>query len=246
MKHATKVQYTIVNTFPHPLPAFTQGFEYNDGVLLESLGLHGSSRLRKINLTGEILSEISIPSEYFAEGCTQLNGKIYQLTWKNNIGFVYDLNFKTLGQFRYAGEGWGLTNDGTHLIMSNGTGTIQYLHPETFAVVKSIHMSNLSNLNSLAYIEKTIYANIWQTNLIVCINPERGLVLEYIDLTNLYPESSGENVLNGIAYDAVKKRLFVTGKNWPSIYEITIRPSGKPGRPGSPVGRVGSVRCTIL
>jgi glutamine cyclotransferase len=214
--------YDIVRTYTHPLPAFTQGFEYHNGFIVESLGgLNGSSTLRKFNLdTGEITQNVSLEREYFAEGCTQLKDKIYQLTWKHNIGFIYDLDFNVIGQFSYKGEGWGLTNDGTSLIMSNGTGRIQYLNPETFAIERTIKV-NLSNVNGLAYIDGIIYANIWQTAFIVCIDPIVGRIINYLDFTNVYT-NTGENVLNGIAYDSVNKRVFVTGKNWPLIYEITI------------------------
>jgi glutamine cyclotransferase len=219
--------YNIVRTYTHPLPAFTQGFEYHNGFILESLGLNGASCLRKYNLeTGEITQSVSLAHEYFAEGCTELKGKIYQLTWKNNIGFIYDLDFNVLGQFSYKGEGWGLTNDGTYLIMSNGTGSIQYVDPETFAIKRTIKV-NLSNLNGLAYIEGIIYANIWQKGLIVCIDPKVkvGRIISYIDFTNL----STEMDLNGIAYDAVHKRIFITGKNCPLIYEITLHSGSTTG-----------------
>ena len=224
--------YTVVNTYPHLLPAFTQGFEYaTDATVLESLGSPEPgtrSILRQVDLkTGTIRRQIYLDPAYFAEGATALNGKIYQVTWKHQIGFVYDATtFRQLGTFSYTGEGWGLTNDGTHLILSNGTNVLQFLHPDTFRVVRQIRVPSTNLLNALAYVDGTIYANIWFSDQIVCIDPWSGTLLYTIDLAPLCRLfKKGEHVLNGIAYDTHTQRLFVTGKNWPTIFEIRVHPS---------------------
>ena len=171
------------------------------------------------------MRQVDLDPAYFAEGATRLNGKIYQVTWKTETGFIYDAATLTkLGTFRYTGEGWGLTNDGTHLIMSNGSDTIKFLDPETFLVVRQIRVPGTDALNALAYVDGTLYANRWFSDRIVCIDPRTGVVLYTVDLAPLCRTfKRGENVLNGIAYDPRTGRLWVTGKNWPLIFEIRVR-----------------------
>jgi glutaminyl-peptide cyclotransferase len=224
--------YEVVNSWPHDTKAFTQGLIYYDGVLFESTGLHGVSSLRRVELeTGKVLKKIDVPSEYFAEGMTIFQGKIYQLTWQSQKGFVYDLgSFQKEKDFSYYGEGWGLTNDTQQLILSDGTDKIRFIDPFSFEVLKTISIRENGNpvtaINELEYIKGMIYANLWQTDRIVIIDPKSGNVTASIDLTGLLkPEDRQEqvDVLNGIAYDAGKDRLFVTGKLWPKIFEIKLK-----------------------
>jgi glutamine cyclotransferase len=223
--------YEVVNVFPHDREAFTQGLVYRDGVLYESTGLKGRSSLRKVQLeTGKVLQQIRLDSRYFAEGLTDWGNRLVQLTWETNIGFVYDLaSFKQTGTFAYAGEGWGLTHDGTRLIMSDGTPTLRFLDPATFRVVGSLQVKDgalpVEDLNELEYVEGEIYANVWTTDRIAVISPSTGLVSRWINLAGLLPaaQTTGDAVLNGIAYDAAGKRLFVTGKLWPRLFEIRVR-----------------------
>lgn len=223
--------YTIVNRWPHDQTAFTQGLEYKDGSLYESTGRNGSSSLRIVDLTsGSIKTRVGLEDHYFAEGITLLNGKIFQLTWRNQQGFIYDQKtLSLLGEFSYEGEGWGLTDDGHFLIISNGTNTITFLNPETFQVEKIINVFEddepLVDLNELEYVKGEIYANIWHTDKIVRIDPGSGKILGSIDLTGLFPaeeRQEKEAVLNGIAYDQTQDRLFVTGKLWPVLFEIEL------------------------
>lgn len=223
---------TVLNRFPHDRNAFTQGLVVVGDRFIESTGLNGKSSLRRVEITsGKVLKKVDISREYFAEGMTVFKNKIYQLTWKNQRGFIYDLNtFEKIGEFSYDGEGWGLTHDDTNLILSDGTNKIRFLDPETFKVVRTIEVLNQgateNNLNELEYIKGEIYANIWQTDFIVRIDPKTGKMLGLIDCTGLLaPEERDANtdVLNGIAYDASGNRLFVTGKNWPFVYEILLK-----------------------
>ncbi|MGC4073123.1 MAG: glutaminyl-peptide cyclotransferase [Nibricoccus sp.] len=224
--------YTIVNSYPHDTQAFTQGLQYlGNDILLEGTGQPGRSSLRRVELTtGNVLKRVNLPSPYFGEGVTVFKDRVYQLTWQHQKGFVYDLaTFAPLREFTYTGEGWGLTTDGRSLILSDGTATIRFLDPETFAVTRTIKVvidgRPLPQLNELEFIEGEIYANIWQTHSIVRIDPSNGRVTGVIDLTGILPASqrtSDTDVLNGIAYDAATKRLFVTGKNWPRLFEIKL------------------------
>lgn len=224
--------FQVVNSFPHDRKAFTQGLVFHDGLLFESTGLNGSSSLRKVDLqTGEVLKYVSVPEQYFAEGITLFQGKIFQLTWETQIGFVYDAySLDKLSEFSYRGEGWGLTNDEHSLIMSDGTNQIRFLDPATFQVQRTIAVSKddrpVSRLNELEYVRGEIYSNVWQTDKIVRIDPQSGKLLGEIDLTGLLkPEdrdSSLDVVLNGIAYDDKNDRLFVTGKLWPKLFEIRL------------------------
>lgn len=225
--------FKVVNAFPHDSEAFTQGLEYRGGFLYESTGLKGRSSLRKLRLeTGEVLQRIDLPAEYFGEGITLFKNEIVQLTWQSHIGFVYDLrDFRQLRQFSYPGEGWGLANDGREIFMSDGTSEIRILDPDTLTEKRRFTVRDgtkqIRDLNELEYVEGEIYANIWQTDQIARISPRTGEVLGWIDLTGLlspmYRLANGA-VLNGIAYDATHKRLFVTGKLWPSLFEIRVVP----------------------
>jgi len=225
--------YKVVNTWPHDRDAFTQGLVYFDGALLESTGLYGRSSLRRVELnTGRVLQQVTIPPEYFAEGLAALRGKLYQLSWQNQKGFVYDWEtFRLEKEFSYEGEGWGLTTDGQSLILSDGTDRIRFLDPETFAVKRSINVSDhgrpVVRLNELEYVKGEIFANVWQTDFIVRINPATGAVAGWIDLGGLLSPADRDattDVLNGIAYDAAGDRLFVTGKLWPKLFEVRLEP----------------------
>ncbi len=222
--------YRVVADFPHDPAAFSQGLVIVDGQLYEGTGKKGESTLRKVDLkTGRVELFVPLDRSYFGEGITILNDRIYQLTWENHLGFVYDLKtLKQLKTFRYSGEGWGLTNDGKHLIMSDGTSMLRYLDPQSFEVVKRVRVRNsqgqVDKLNELEYVKGEILANIWYEDRIARISPDSGEVLGWIDLSNLYPsrQRSKEDVLNGIAFDEASGRLFVTGKNWPKLYEIEL------------------------
>jgi glutamine cyclotransferase len=223
--------YKTINSWPHDNTSFTEGLVIKNGILYESVGLNGSSSLRLVDLeTGTVKTKVDLPAEYFAEGITVLDGKIYQLTWRNNKGFIYDQgSLSQLAEFSYPGEGWGLTDDGRSLIMSNGTNVITFLSPHTFQIEKVIKVMDddkpLVNLNELEYVKGEIFANIWHSDKIVRIDPGSGRILGWIDLTGLYPSedrSGKEAVLNGIAYDQTSDRLFVTGKLWPRLFEIQL------------------------
>jgi glutamine cyclotransferase len=228
--------YRIVNAFPHDPGAFTQGLVFEAGFLYEGTGLWNiqeQSTLRKVELeTGAILQLYELPNPYFGEGITLYGDHIIQLTWKARTGFVYDKSsFELLQTFTYPTEGWGITHDGTHLIMSDGTSTLHFWDPETFTEVDQLQVYDdhgpVTRLNELEYIQGEIYANVWLTDLIAIINPHSGQLTGWIDLTGLLgPEdrSQGVDVLNGIAYDPVDDRLFVTGKLWPKLFEIELIP----------------------
>ena len=223
--------YEIVNTWHHDPDAFTQGLQFYNGELYESTGLNGRSSLRRVELkTGKVLQKIDIENQYFAEGMTILDGKIYQLTYQTHIGFIYDLKtFEKLGSWRYEGEGWGLTTDGKELIMTNGSNKINFLDPRSLAISRTIEVFDegypVENLNELEYIKGELYANIWQTDRVARIDPATGKVNAWINLSGLLtPGERTEkvDVLNGIAYDEKGDRIFVTGKLWPKLFEIKI------------------------
>jgi glutaminyl-peptide cyclotransferase len=223
--------YRIIETYPHDPNAFTQGLIYADGVLYEGTGLNGRSSLRRVDLeSGEVQQIVRLPDQYFGEGITIWNGSIIQLTWRSQIGFVYDLEtFELLGSFTYETEGWGLTHDDTHLIMSDGSNLLYYLDPETFDVVDQLPVlagdKPVNQLNELEYIDGFIYANIWHSDRIARIDPESGQVTAWLDLSGLFPPAERPDpqaVLNGIAYDAEGDRLLVTGKLWPSLFWIEL------------------------
>lgn len=223
--------YEIVHTWPHDRDAFTQGLIFNGGNLLESTGEVGRSSLRRVAPeTGTVVQRVDVPPPYFAEGITLLKGKIYQLTWQHQLGFIYDaLTFEKAGEFKYTGEGWGLANDGQSLILSDGTNKIRFLDPDNFQVSKTIAVLDghtaVQEINELEYVQGEIYANIWHSDRIVRIDPNTGKVVGWINLAGLLSPGEvqdEEAVLNGIAYDEVGGRLFVTGKLWPKLFEIRL------------------------
>jgi glutamine cyclotransferase len=224
--------YQIVHIYPHDPKAFTQGLIYVDGHLYESTGLHGRSSLRMVDLTsGEVLQKHDMPNEYFGEGLTEWGSTLIQLTWTNHKAFVYDrFSFSPKRNFTYDGEGWGLTHDEAHLILSDGTSYLRFLDPKSFRVVRRLRVVDESgrgvdNLNELEFLHGEIYANIWQTDEIIRISPGTGKVVGRVDLAGIIDkrELQGDGaVLNGIAYDSAGDRLFVTGKLWPKLFEIKI------------------------
>ena len=224
--------YQIVNMWPHDSNAFTQGLILSDGKLLESTGQEGFSSLRRVDLeTGKVLKKVDVPLPYFAEGITLLNGKIYQLTWQHQIGFIYDeKSFERVGQFNYTGEGWGLATDGKSLILSDGSNRLRFLDPSDFHVARTITVLDgqtpVNELNELEFVQGEIYANVWHDNRIATIDPQSGHVTAWIDLNGLMREGElqdSEAVLNGIAYDQANNRLYVTGKLWPRLFEIRVK-----------------------
>jgi glutamine cyclotransferase len=224
--------YEIVKAYPHDPKAYTQGLLFAGGNLIESTGRVGQSTLRRVELqTGKVLAQVDVPPPYFAEGLTLLNGKLYQLTWQHGVGFIYDANtFGKLGEFKYSGEGWGLTTDGQRLILSDGTNRLRFFDPQEFKLSKSIEVFDrgrpVLELNELEFIKGEIYANIWHNQKIARIDPATGHINGWVDLTGLsnWSEASDEEaVLNGIAYDAGSDRLFVTGKLWGKLFEIRLR-----------------------
>lgn len=226
-------KYEVVNTFPHDTSAFTQGLEYHDGIFYESDGMQGESSLRKVDPTsGKVLKKIDMPETIFAEGLTIVGDKLIQLTWRNLIGIVYNKDtFEKLREFPYQAsqEGWGLCYDGKNIYKSDGTNRIYTLNKDTYLEEGYIEVySNkgaIDSLNELEYINGRIYANVWERNSIVIINPSTGVVEGELDLTDLYPLESRNptaDVLNGIAWDAAGKRLFVTGKRWDKVFELRV------------------------
>jgi glutamine cyclotransferase len=222
--------YEVVKVYPHDQNAFTEGLVIEKGVLYESTGLYGNSTLRRVDLeTGNVLQIYALPPEFFGEGITVFGDNIIQLTWQSHKGFVYDKHsFALLREFSYPTEGWGITNDGSQLIMSDGTATLYFLDPETFQKVGQVEVrdgnASVTNLNELEYINGEVYANIWLTDKIAIINPQTGQVKAWIDLTGIYTQENNDpnSVLNGIAYDAEGDRLLVTGKLWSQLFEIKL------------------------
>jgi glutamine cyclotransferase len=223
--------YKIVTTYPHDTKAFTQGLVFDNGFLYEGTGRRGESTVRKVELeTGKVLKKYGLPRQYFGEGVALWNETLIQLTYQSNIGFVYDKeSFILQREFTYPTDGWGLTHDGTHLIMSDGTATLYFQDPTTFKEVRRIEVHDndtpVTHLNELEYIHGTVYANVWPTDRIVMISPDSGRVVGRIDLDGLLSDEGAYQpvgVLNGIAYDAANDRLFVTGKYWPKLFEIEL------------------------
>ncbi len=226
--------YKVVAVYPHDPRAFTQGLVFDSGSLYESTGLYGSSTIRKVDLeSGRILQIRSLPENYFGEGIAIVGDKIFQLTWREHKGFVYDKQtLEISGEFSYSTEGWGLTFDGKRLIMSDGSAKLYFLDPETFEVLSAVEVRDreklIGNLNELEFVEGFIYANVWMEDRIAIIDPKNGRVVGWIELSGIYTERKDpEDVLNGIAYDREKKRLFVTGKRWSKLFEIEIIPKQK-------------------
>jgi glutaminyl-peptide cyclotransferase len=238
--------YEIVNTYKHDPTAFTEGLFFHDGFLYESTGEEKKSSLRKVELeTGKVVQKFDLPKEDFGEGISLWDDKIYQLTWKDGICRVFDAKtFKLIKELRYSGEGWGMTTDGKNLIMTDSTHVIRFVDPETMESIRTLPVFRedgkpLMKINELEYIKGEIWANVWHSeepqvlgkpNYIARIDPNNGKLLGWIDLANISPDDDvdedkrSENTLNGIAYDAVNDRIFVTGKNWKKLFEIKVKP----------------------
>jgi glutamine cyclotransferase len=223
----------VVHTYPHDASAFTEGLFYLNGYLYESTGLEEHSTIRKVRLeTGEVVQKLDIPAQYFGEGIVNWRGHLISLTWKSHVGFVFDLEtFKLQRQFQYEGEGWALTRNAKQIIMSDGTPELRFLDPKTLRETGRVEVTldgkALQNVNELEWVKGEIFANVWQTNWIVRIDPSSGHVVGTINCAGLLKRGdlvAGQtDVLNGIAYDSKHDRLFVTGKNWPKLFEIRLR-----------------------
>ncbi len=225
--------YRVVNAYPHDSDAYTQGLVFDGGVLYEGTGLYGDSTLRRVALeTGAILQLYELSDQVFGEGITIYGDRIIQLTWRSNAGYIYDkASFALLNEFNYPTEGWGITHNGTHLIMSDGTAMLHFLDTETYEELHQVKVldsgSPVTELNELEYVRGIIYANVWRTDRIAMIAPSTGQVVGWLDLTGLLSEEDSiqrVDVLNGIAYDSEGDRLFVTGKWWPRLFEIELIP----------------------
>jgi len=227
-KTSTKVTALVLDQYPHDARAFTQGMEVFGNELYESTGLYGESTLRKVDLlTGTVLKQHKLPAHVFAEGITIFNNRIYLLTWQNQFGYVFDLDFNELAQFPYKTEGWGLTHDQENLIMSDGSDNLYFLSPEDFKIVKILKVVTAQKqpvryLNELEFIDGYIYANIWYQDNLAVINPKNGRVVQWIDCSSLRQGTAKnrEAVLNGIAYNSDTQSLYVTGKLWPSVFHL--------------------------
>jgi glutamine cyclotransferase len=230
---APQYGYTVVRSYPHDPKAYTQGLEYFGGYLYEGTGVKGNSALRIVELeSGKVVQETKLHQQYFGEGITIAQGKVFQLTWQDKTGFVYDAKtLKFIRNFSYFGEGWGLTHEANGLIMSDGTSTLRFLEPTRFRETRRLKVMDagvpIERLNELEMVRGEIWANVFQTDYIVRISPKEGRVLGWINLKGLLgapmAKLSAEAVLNGIAFDAQKNRIFVTGKLWPRVFEITVK-----------------------
>ncbi len=225
------LDWSIARAFPHDPASFTEGLLWHDGALYESTGMEGQSKLRRVDLqSGQPIKNVDLPNQYFGEGLALANDRLYQLTWQTKIGFVYDAKtFKPLAKFNYQNEGWGLTFDGENLIQSDGSDVLTWRDPKNFAAVKTVKVTRdgapLRDLNELEWIDGYLWANVWQTEEIVVIDPTSGKVVAQLNLSGLLGQADRtgrEDVLNGIAYDAANKRLFVTGKNWSKLFWIRV------------------------
>jgi glutamine cyclotransferase len=222
--------YRIVNAYPHDPEAFTQGLIFHNGHLYEGTGLHGASSLRKVELeTGKVIKRHDLSEKYFGEGIAFCGNSLIQLTYQSKVGFIYDLDLRQTGSFTYPTEGWGLTCDGSRLILGDGTATLRWLDAKTFKIVKQITVTDqgrpVDHLNELEFVKGEIFANIWKTDTIARISPDTGDVTGWIDLGGLaqqFESTTPLDCLNGIAYDAQGDRLFVTGKLWPKLFEIQL------------------------
>lgn len=232
--HTQQYTFEVVNRFPHDAAAFTQGLAYHSGYFYEGTGRNGKSSVRQVKIdSGEIVRRVDLPQEFFGEGITILGNKIFQLTWQSHTGFVYDLNsFQKLNSFQYEGEGWGLATDGHDLFLSDGSPEIKIYDPATFHEKRRIKVhdgkTSVEQLNELEFVEGQIFANVWHSDKIARISPQTGEVVGWINLNGLpgpFYHLEAEAVLNGIAYDAENKRLFVTGKLWPAVFEIRVVPA---------------------
>jgi glutamine cyclotransferase len=226
--------YRIVNSYPHDSAAWTQGLLYHDGYLYEGTGLYGRSSIRRVELeTGRVLHRRDLSDAYFGEGIALYEGRLVQITWLERVGFVYDREtFEPMDEFNYASQGWGLTSDGKRLIMSDGSARLYFLNPDTYEEIGRVVVRDgkapISNLNELEYVDGYVYANVHKTDRIARIDPASGLVTGWVNLKGLLdgvpPGNEPPNYLNGIAFDAEERRLFVTGKFWPRVFEIELVP----------------------
>ena len=220
--------YEVVHTYPHDPAAFTEGLLYHDGFLYEATGLWEQSSVRKVRLeTGEVVQRRELPGQYFGEGIVVWRQRLLQLTYQSGIGFVYDLaTFAQRGEFHYPGEGWALTTDGKRILMSDGTAKLRWLNPETLAEQGRLLVTDegrpVLKLNELEWVKGEIFANVWHEERIARIDPRSGRVKGWIGMGGLGEKGDPENVLNGIAYDAARDRLFVTGKRWSKVFEIRV------------------------
>jgi glutamine cyclotransferase len=236
--------YAVVRKWPHDRSAWTQGLDFDAGRLYEGTGLEGQSTLREISLEdATVLRKVDLPGNVFGEGVTILGNRVYQVTWKTRRGFVYDLaSFRRIGEFTYESEGWGLTTDGASLILSDGTALLRFMSPQGFTEQRRVTVRDgaveVGKLNELEWVNGQVWANVWETERIVRIDPASGRVLGWIDLTGILQEADRRrfvppgaetsiDVLNGIAYDSASNRLVVTGKNWPLLYEIRVDSGGR-------------------
>lgn len=228
-----RYQVEVTQTYPHDSRAFTQGLLYAEGSLYESIGLRGQSALRRVAPeSGKVLAETKLDKRYFAEGLARVDNRLIQLTWKSGVGFVYDLHtLELLRSFEYDGEGWGLTFDGEHLIMSDGTATLRRLDPHSYKQVGQVQVTlqgqPVNLLNELEIVGGELWANVWRYDAIVRINPASGKVLGVVDAASLREKVTSPHkidVLNGIAYDAANEQLYVTGKFWPKLFAIKLQP----------------------
>ena len=239
----TRLGYEIVERLPHDTAAYTQGLLFQGGRLYESTGTYGHSQLRRVDLaTGRVLAATSLPADRFGEGLAHIGDRLYQLTWQHSVGYIYDLaTLALIDSFSYVGEGWGLTSDGTSLIMSDGSATLRFLNPTTFAVIREVTVqddsSPLSSINELEYANGELFANVYQSAWLVRVDPTSGRVLDWIDLIDLVPgplRGSRDDVLNGIAFDSESGHLLVTGKRWPVLYRVRLESTtGRESRRGS-------------
>jgi len=238
---AAVARFKTVRSLPHDPGAFTQGLDFHEGVLYEGTGVEGKSTLREVTLeTGAVVRKIDLPANVFGEGITVLGDRIYQVTWTSQKGYVYDRQtLRRIREFEYAGQGWGLTNDGASLIMSDGSALLKFIDPSTFAVLRTVTVKDggrdVRNLNELEMVNGEIYANVWESSRVARINPTTGTVLGWIDLAGVFSDSDRRrylkpgqqvDVLNGIAFDELTGRLYVTGKWWPRMYEIAVDSTG--------------------
>jgi glutaminyl-peptide cyclotransferase len=223
--------YIVTKTLPHDTSAYTQGLLYHDGVFFESTGEYGHSTVRRVDVaTGSVLASVALTPSRFGEGLALFGNRLYQLTWQSHIGYVYDVsNLGLVDSFPYEGEGWGLTTDGASLIMSDGTDTLRFLDPRTYRVTRKLGVrdgeSPLKKINELELVRGVLLANIYQSDWVVAIDPQTGRIRRWMDLSALLPDKSRSattDVLNGIAYDSAGNRLFVTGKRWPTLFEIRL------------------------
>ncbi len=225
-----QLTWSVAGALPHDTSAFTEGLLWHDGAFYESTGLEGQSDVRRVDpASGQVLSRWKLPPQLFGEGLSLLNGKFYNLTWKSKVGFLLDEKFKPLARFSFGNEGWGLTSDGQKLLQSDGSDTLTWRDPKNFASLGTIKVTRagapLRDLNELEWIEGYVWANVWQTDEIVVIDPKGGKVVAQLDLSGILPVSARngrEDVLNGIAYDAQSGRVFVTGKNWAKLFWIQV------------------------